>query len=76
MRAASSAPVFWQFVGIGRANYGVLERLDDMEGRVVDNAGFFALDDIDQVSDDDLYQRLLSEFPDWMRAAKTASILP
>ena len=47
-----------------------------MEGRVVDNAGFFALDDIDQVSDDDLYQRLLSEFPDWMRAAKTASILP
>jgi hypothetical protein len=59
MRAASSAPVFWQFVGIGRANYGVLERLDDMEGRVVDNAGFFAIDDIDQVSDDDLYQRLL-----------------
>jgi stress response protein SCP2 len=76
MRTASSAPVFWQFVGIGRANYGVLERLDDMEGRVVDNAGFFALDDIDQVSDDDLYQRLLSEIPDWLRAATSAGILP
>lgn len=76
MRAASTAPVFWQFVGVGKANYGVLEQLDDMEGRTVDNAGFFALDDIDQVSDDELYQRLLSEFPDWLRAAKAANILP
>lgn len=75
MRAASTAPVFWQFVGIGKANYGVLEQLDEMEGRVVDNAGFFALDDIDNVSDDELYQRLLSEFPDWLRAARAANIL-
>jgi stress response protein SCP2 len=76
MRAASTAPVFWQFVGIGRANYGVLEQLDEMEGRTVDNAGFFALDDIDQVSDDELYKRLLSEFPDWLSAARRANILP
>jgi stress response protein SCP2 len=76
MRAASNAPVFWQFVGIGKANYGVLEQLDEMDGRVVDNAGFFALDDIDQVSDDELYKRLLSEFPDWLQAAKKARILP
>jgi stress response protein SCP2 len=76
MRTASSAPVFWQFVGIGKANYGVLEQLDELDGRLVDNAGFFALDDIDQVSDDDLYKRLLSEFPDWLTAAKAAGILP
>jgi stress response protein SCP2 len=76
MRAASSAPVFWQFVGIGKANYGVLEQLDELDGRIVDNAGFFALDDIDQVSDDDLYKRLLSEFPDWLTAAQAARILP
>jgi stress response protein SCP2 len=75
MRAASSAPVFWQFVGIGKANYGLLEQLDEMDGRVVDNAGFFALDDIDKVSDDELYHRLLSEFPDWLRAARAANIL-
>lgn len=76
MRAASAAPVFWQFVGIGKANYGVLEQLDEMEGRTVDNAGFFALDDIDKVSDDELYKRLLSEFPDWLAAATRANILP
>ncbi|RYD30213.1 MAG: tellurium resistance protein, partial [Verrucomicrobiaceae bacterium] len=36
---ASSLPIFWQFVGIGGANYGVLEKLDTMRGRVVDNCG-------------------------------------
>ncbi|WP_163509386.1 VWA domain-containing protein [Fodinicola acaciae] len=75
MVQAASRPVFWQFVGIGKANYGLLEALDDMPGRVVDNAGFFALDDIDRVSDGELYQRLLNEFPDWLRAAKAAGIL-
>ena len=74
MRDASSLPAFWQFVGIGKAKYGVLEKLDDMEGRVVGNAGFFALDDIDSVSDSELYSRLLSEFPDWHKSAVAAGI--
>lgn len=74
MRDASALPAFWQFVGIGKAKYGVLEKLDDMDGRVVDNAGFFALDDIDSVSDSELYSRLLSEFPDWHKSAVAAGI--
>jgi hypothetical protein len=52
-----------------------LEKLDTMEGRTVDNAGFFALDDIDTVDDQELYRRLLSEFPDWLLAAKSARIV-
>ena len=64
-----------RFVGLGRANYGLLRTLDEMSDRVVDNAGFFALDDIDQVDDAQLYARLLGEFPDWLRAAGRAGIL-
>lgn len=75
MRAAAYLPAFWQFVGMGHADYGVLERLDEMSGRIVDNAGFFALDDIGQISDDALYQRLLIEFPDWIQAARKAGVL-
>ncbi|MFE9323447.1 VWA domain-containing protein [Nocardia sp. NPDC052278] len=75
MRDASRMPAFWQFVGLGRANYGLLRTLDEMSDRVVDNAGFFALDDIDQVDDAQLYARLLGEFPDWLRAAGQAGIL-
>jgi stress response protein SCP2 len=68
IRAAVPSPVFWQFIGLGRSNYGILARLDDLAGRAVDNTGFFALDDIDAVPDSELYDRLVHEFPDWVRA--------
>jgi hypothetical protein len=74
VRDASSLPAFWQFVGLGKANYGLLRELDELPGRVVDNAGFFELDDIDKVDDAELYSRLLSEFPDWLRVARAAGI--
>ncbi|WTX99559.1 VWA domain-containing protein [Streptomyces sp. NBC_01420] len=75
LRAAVEEPVFWQFIGLGRSQYGVLERFDTMPGRRVDNVGFFAVDDIERVSDEELYDRLLSEFPSWLRAARQAGIL-
>ncbi|MFI7393937.1 VWA domain-containing protein [Streptomyces tendae] len=75
LREAVEEPVFWQFVGLGRANYGVLERFDTLPGRRVDNVGFFAVDDIGTVPDPELYDRLLSEFPSWITAAGRAGIL-
>lgn len=75
LRAAVTEPIFWQFVGLGRAGFGVLERLDTMSGRLVDNVGFFAVNDIEKVSDENLYDRLLSEFPAWLKAASAAGVL-
>lgn len=75
LRAAVEEPIFWQFVGLGRSNYGVLERFDTLPGRRVDNVGFFAVDDISTVPDQELYDRLLSEFPSWITAAGRAGIL-
>lgn len=72
---SSNQPIFWQFVGIGDSNFDVLRRLDTMEGRVVDNANFFHLDDISQVSDEELYDQLLNEFPMWLKEAKEKGIL-
>jgi stress response protein SCP2 len=72
---AAHLPIFWQFVGIGGRNYGVLEQLDTMAGRIVDNCGFFALDDLYSVSEQALYDRLLSEFPLWLKEAKNKHIL-
>jgi stress response protein SCP2 len=72
---ASRKPIFWQFVGFGGQGYGVLERLDTMGGRFVDNANFFALDDFETVSNEALYDRLLGEFPHWLKAAKEKGIL-
>ncbi|EJZ71456.1 VWA domain-containing protein [Lachnoanaerobaculum sp. OBRC5-5] len=67
---ASHLPIFWQFVGVGGKNYGILEKLDTMTGRYVDNAGFFALDDFKKVSNEELYARLLEEFPSWLEEIK------
>ncbi|ETP70356.1 hypothetical protein G159_02165 [Planococcus glaciei CHR43] len=72
---SSGQPIFWQFIGIGDSNFDVLRRLDTMEGRVVDNANFFHLDDISQVSDAELYDQLLNEFPMWLKEAKGKGIL-
>ncbi|MDN4494424.1 vWA domain-containing protein [Ureibacillus aquaedulcis] len=71
---SSKENIFWQFVGIGNAKYGVLERLDNLTGRVVDNADFFALDDLDKIGDDELYNRLFNEFPQWLREARRLGI--
>lgn len=68
LRAVEREPVFWQFIGIGRSNYGILEKLDTLSDRQYDNTGFFALDDLDAVSDEELYDRILQEFPSWMRS--------
>ncbi|MBZ4323677.1 VWA domain-containing protein [Streptomyces huiliensis] len=75
LKGAAKEPVFWQFVGLGRADYGVLERFDTLPNRSLDNVGFFAVDDITTVSDEELYDRLLSQFPAWIDAARRAGVL-
>lgn len=72
---AAVQPIFWQFVGIGHADFEVLEGLDNMTGRVVDNADFVHLDRIEKVSDEELYDKLLNEFPQWLKAAKEKGII-
>ncbi len=60
-------PIFWQFVGVAGSGYGVLQELEKMKGRAVDNAGFFSVDDLANIKDEELYDRLLSEFPIWLK---------
>ena len=62
----SKDPIFFQFIGIGNSSFKFLEKLDDLEGRTVDNADFFAIQDINAMSDVDLYTKLFTEYPDWL----------
>ncbi len=72
---SSSMPIFWQFIGVGGSRYDELENFDKIEGRIVDNANFFAIDDYLKTTPSDLYQLLLKEFPVWHKAAKKAGII-
>jgi len=72
MIEASKHGIFFQFIGIGNSSFPFLEKLDDMPGRVIDNADFFTVRDLKNTSDDDLYKKMMTEFPEWIRMSRQA----
>lgn len=72
---SSSLPIFWQFIGIGGSSYGALEKLDELAGRHIDNANFFAIDDLRQISEAELYDRMMREFPAWLKQARARDMI-
>ena len=76
---AAKLPIFWQFIGFGDDEFAFLRRLDDLPvpaRRMIDNAGFFPAGlEPQSVPDEVLYDNLMSEFPSWLRAARTAGVL-
>lgn len=85
LRWSSYEPIFWQFMGIGKSSkdaaqrgffarllatdFSFLERLDTLDGRHVDNANFFSVESPEALSDEALYDRLMAEYPDWVKQA-------
>ncbi|MFI1718100.1 vWA domain-containing protein [Streptomyces litmocidini] len=79
---AARLPIFWQFVGFGdpgSRQFEFLRRLDELAvpaKRPLDNAGFFhAGQDPNRVPDAELYDRLVSEFPAWLAAARAQGVV-
>lgn len=71
----SNYPIFFQFIGIGHDDFKYLQKLDDMSGRYVDNADFFAVSDINAMSDNDLYKKLFDEYPNWLSDNKVINMI-
>lgn len=83
---ASFEPIFWQFMAIDEARKGLfgrsrqsqfkyLEQLDTLDGRFIDNAGFFSVQDPAAVADNELYDLLMEEYPQWIKEAKMKGLL-
>ncbi|MEU0672551.1 VWA domain-containing protein [Streptomyces sp. NPDC006172] len=79
---AARLPLFWQFIGFGdprSKQFDFLRKLDELAvpgKRVIDNAGFFhAGRDPRRMTDAELYDRLLGEFPQWLAAARNQGIV-
>lgn len=75
IQMASELGIFFQFVGVGNENFSFLKRLDDMQGRFIDNANFFAVPNLGSTSDDELYDKLLHEFPSWINEARSKQLI-
>lgn len=67
--------MFIQFIGIGYESFSFLKGLDDLPGRYLDNANFFAANDIDRISDEKLYERLMNEYPIWLDQARQKGLV-
>ncbi|MFF5996022.1 VWA domain-containing protein [Lysinibacillus sp. KU-BSD001] len=90
IQESSYEPIFWQFMAIGESNKDVkkgffkslfqsdftfLEQLDNLPGRYIDNADFFSVKDPSAISDNELYDLLMQEYPDWVKAAKGKALI-
>lgn len=74
--SSSVLPIFWMFLGLGRADYGVLARLDAVTGGVVDNAGFIPIDNIELMPDEELYGLIFGQFVSaWYAEATAAGVV-
>ena len=68
-------PIFWQFVGIGNERFEFLRKLDELDGRYVDNANFFEINNLLDSSDNEIYSKLLAEFPAWLEDPKVKELI-
>ena len=89
LRCSSREPIFWQFMGIGKgkksknkrlasfadSDFPFLEKLDDLDGRLVDNADFFSVLSPDEHEDAALYDLLMAEYPGWLKLARQQGLL-
>lgn len=70
IRKSSKHKIFYQFVGIGYDDFDYLQELDNLDGRAVDNTAFIRVTDFSQLDDDQLYDKLLEQYPQWLKAMK------
>jgi hypothetical protein len=65
LTAASFRPIFWQLISIGRP-IPFLQRLDDLDGRYIDNADYFPVASLDSLTDEKLFGKVFDEYPAWV----------
>ena len=82
LRDISGHGFFFKFMAIGpkprggffgRAlppGFDFLAYLDDMPGRVVDNADFFSVEDPATVSDAEMFENMTEEYPKWIKEVR------
>jgi len=89
LRWSSLEPIFWQFMGIGQgrksknklltafqnSDFPLLESLDELPGRLIDNASYFSVSAPDEHADAALYDLLMAEYPGWLKLAAGHGLL-
>ena len=59
-----------------QSDFQFLENLDNLPGRYIDNANFFAVTDPANIPDEQLFELMMAEYPGWLGLARGAGLLP
>lgn len=70
----SQLPIFVQFLGVGSNRFSYLRKLDELDDRLVDNAGFFDAKDA-RGSQTAMLEGLLNEFPGYLKDARAKGLI-
>ena len=70
IKRSSSYKIFYQFVGIGNEKFRYLQKLDDLKGRSIDNTSFIKVADFAKLDDEELFDKLLGDYPKWLRTLR------
>ncbi len=74
LRLMSQLPIFVQFIGVGPHSFSFLKGLDDMDGRLIDNANFFDAKDAGN-DQGKMLELMLGEFPDYYTLARQQGLI-
>ena len=58
--------MFWQFIGLYGEEYGVLNHLDEIDGRHTQNAAFLKMEDFDDFMDSGFYRTIFANTAAWL----------
>jgi hypothetical protein len=64
-----------RFAQMLNGDFQFLEELDDMQGRFLDNADFFSVQDPADIGDAQLYDLMMTEYPGWLQQAKQRGLI-
>nr|DAE28608.1 MAG TPA: vWA domain-containing protein [virus sp. ctmTa7] len=70
IKELSNYNIFIQFIGIGNEDFKYLKSLDNMKGRKHDNTGFTAVEDMNKMTDEELYTEILRQYSAWYERSK------
>ncbi len=67
---------FWNWINKPFANdFSFLQKLDNMQNRFIDNANFFNVKKNLNVTDEELYELMMGEYPFWVKIALEKGVL-
>ncbi|SIA57172.1 Uncharacterised protein [Mycobacteroides abscessus subsp. abscessus] len=58
-----------------QSDFTFLEELDNMDGRYLDNADFFSVEDPKAIAEEELYDLLMQEYPEWVKKARSGGLI-